>query len=81
MEFLDLFSAGITYTALSHDPFSRLLLGNGSFAVKIHRMKNISWVSNSSLTKIEYDNGNYKVIEVGTDFYLDKMKTVFPANV
>ena len=47
----------------------------------VREMKNISWVSNSSLTKIEYDNGNYKVIEVGTDSYLDKMKTFFPANV
>lgn len=44
-------------------------------------MKNINWVSNSSLTKIEYKNGNYRVIEIGTDFYLDNLKTVFPANV
>lgn len=44
-------------------------------------MKNIHWVSNSSLTKIEYKNGNYRVIEIGTDFYLDNLKTVFSANV
>ena len=71
---------GKTVVVVTHaTPIRSLLckLVNGSLS----EMKNVSWVSNSSLTKIEYQNGTYKVVEIGTDFYLDELKTVFPANV
>ena len=43
-------------------------------------MKNVPWVSNGSVTVLEY-NGEWKVVSVSEDDHLGDIKTVFPANV
>ena len=43
-------------------------------------MKNVPWVSNGSVTVIEY-NGDWKCLSVSEDGHLGADKTVFPANV
>lgn len=46
----------------------------------ISYMKNVPWVSNGSVTVLEY-NGGWNCISVSEDEHLGKDKTVFPANV
>ena len=43
-------------------------------------MKNVPWVSNGSVTVLEYD-GKWKCVSVSEDSHLGADKTVFPANV
>ena len=43
-------------------------------------MKDVPWVSNGSVTVIEY-NGDWKCLSVSEDDHLGANKTVFPANV
>lgn len=43
-------------------------------------MKNVPWVSNGSVTVLEYD-GEWKCVAVSEDEHLGADKTVFPANV
>lgn len=43
-------------------------------------MKNVPWVSNGSVTVLEY-NGEWRCISVSEDNHLGTDKTVFPANV
>ena len=47
----------------------------------VTKMKAIPWVSNASLTELQYDSGDFTVIKTGIDGYLDNLKTTFPANV
>ena len=46
----------------------------------ISYMKNVPWVSNGSVTVLEYD-GEWKCVSVSEDNHLGADKTVFPANV
>jgi len=46
----------------------------------LSRMKNVPWVSNGSVTVIEYDDG-WKIVSVSEDEHLGNNRTVFPANV
>lgn len=46
----------------------------------IRYMRNVPWVSNGSVTVVEY-NGVWKCISVSEDKHLGADKTVFPANV
>ena len=43
-------------------------------------MKDIPWVSNASVTVLEYDGG-WRIVEAGTDTHLAELKTVLPDNV
>ena len=43
-------------------------------------MKNVPWVSNGSVTVLEY-NGEWRCASVSEDHHLGTYKTVFPANV
>ena len=43
-------------------------------------MKNVSWVSNGSVTVFEY-NGEWKCVSISEDMHLGEDRTVFPANV
>ena len=43
-------------------------------------MKNVPWVSNGSVTVLEY-NGEWRCASVSEDHHLGAYKTVFPANV
>ena len=53
------------------------ILGGYSFDL----MKNISWVSNASVTELSYENGQWSFINIGEDGHLSELKTTFPANV
>lgn len=46
----------------------------------IRHMKNVAWVSNGSVTVLEF-NGEWKCVSVSEDEHLGADKTVFPANV
>ena len=46
----------------------------------ISHMKDVPWVSNGSVTVLEFD-GEWKVVSVSEDAHLGKDRTVFPANV
>ena len=43
-------------------------------------MKNVPWVSNGSVTVLEY-NGEWRCASVSEDHHLGTYKTIFPANV
>lgn len=47
----------------------------------IAEMKNISWVSNASVTELQYDSGNWKIIKCGYDEHLAEIKSKLPINV
>lgn len=45
------------------------------------KMEEIPWVSNASVTVVEYENGKWEVIEVSKDSHLKELKTELPKNV
>lgn len=47
----------------------------------VEGMKDIPWVSNASVTEIRYKEGKCKLVKVGEDTHLSKLKTELPANV
>ncbi|MBQ8636427.1 MAG: histidine phosphatase family protein [Clostridia bacterium] len=47
----------------------------------IEEMQNIPWVSNASVTVIEYDNNAWRIVAVSKDEHLAEIKTSVPANV
>lgn len=44
-------------------------------------MKNVSWVSNASVTEVSVENGKWNLQNIGADAHLSNLKTQFPANV
>lgn len=47
----------------------------------LSEMKNIPWVSNASVTVVEYENGSFRIVEAGHDAHLGDMRTALPKNV
>jgi len=47
----------------------------------VEAMENIPWVSNASVTVLEYDNNVWKIIEVSKDEHLAELKTELPTSV
>jgi broad specificity phosphatase PhoE len=47
----------------------------------LSEMKNVPWVSNASVTVLQYTDGNWQVKAESLDGHLSQMKTSFPANV
>lgn len=47
----------------------------------LDEMKNIPWVSNASVSVLNYDNENWNFEEVSHDSHLEDLKTSLPANV
>lgn len=47
----------------------------------LNEMENIPWVSNASVTVLEYNNNIWKVVTVSEDEHLAELKTLLPANV
>ncbi len=45
------------------------------------KMENIPWVSNASVTVFEYNNNEWKIIELSKDEHLAGLKTELPSNV
>ena len=46
-----------------------------------HEMKNVPWVSNSSVTVLTYQNGVFHIKTIGYDRHLGNIKSSFPNNV
>ena len=46
----------------------------------LDEMKNIPWVSNASLTTVEYENGSWRILRVSQDEHLAELRTALPAN-
>lgn len=46
----------------------------------LDEMKDISWVSNASVSVAEYENGGFKLLSVGEDAHLSTLKTELPSN-
>ena len=44
-------------------------------------MEHFPWVSNASVTVIEYREGKWKMIEAGADAHLSELKTVLPKKI
>lgn len=44
-------------------------------------LKHVPWVSNASVTEVDYDNGNFNIVRVGYDGHLGDAISKFPANV
>ncbi len=47
----------------------------------IEELKDIPWVSNASVTEAIYENGAFRLVQVGYDAHLEGIKTVLPKNV
>ena len=47
----------------------------------LSEMKNIPWVSNASVTVLQYSDGEWRIEAESLDGHLSQMKTSFPANV
>lgn len=47
----------------------------------IEKMKDIPWVSNASVSVLEYNLGKWRFALIGEDKYLDALKTELPKNV
>lgn len=45
------------------------------------QMKDLSWVSNASVTTLEYENGKFKVVDLDYADHLDGMVSNLPKNV
>ena len=44
-------------------------------------MKTVPWVSNASITVVEYDNDAFRLFEVGKDAHLGGQRTAFPKKI
>lgn len=47
----------------------------------ITKMKDIPWVSNASVTIVEYENDSFRIVTPGYDKHLGKLRTALPKNV
>lgn len=47
----------------------------------LSEMKNIPWVSNASVTVVEYENGAFTIVTPGYDAHLGDLRTALPKNV
>ncbi len=47
----------------------------------VEEMKNYSWVSNASVSILEYENRKWKIAQMGIDGHLADLRTVLPTTV
>lgn len=47
----------------------------------LSHMQHIPWVSNASVTELQYDNGMLTTVKIGQDEHLSEMRTALPGNV
>ena len=47
----------------------------------LEKMKDIPWVSNSSITVVQYSNGEWILVDISKDDHLGEIKTLLPSNV
>jgi hypothetical protein len=44
-------------------------------------MQDVAWVPNASISRIAYENGQFKPIEIGITSHLDGMITNLPSKI
>lgn len=49
--------------------------------IPLSEMKNIPWVTNASVSEVEYSNGAWKEISIGYNDFMGELKSALPANV
>lgn len=47
---------------------------------KVENLKEYDWVTNAAISRVEYDNGKYNILEFGYDKHLDGLVTVVPCK-
>ena len=47
----------------------------------IAEMRNVPWVSNASVTELQFNSGEWKIVKCGFDDHLTELKSTLPANV
>jgi len=47
----------------------------------LEEMKNVPWVSNASVTEVNYDDGKFTIVTASHDAHLGDMRTALPKNV
>jgi broad specificity phosphatase PhoE len=47
----------------------------------LEKMKDVPWVSNASVSVLQYDHGTWQYLAISEDAHLADLKTVFPSNV
>ena len=71
---------GKTVAVFTHATVIRSFF-NFAYGKTLEQMKDLHWPTNASVSSVAYENGCFKVLEYSTDFFLDELKTGFPANV
>ena len=71
---------GKTIAIATHATPIRAMLSYIQFK-NFNEMSNIPWVSNASVTVLEYENNHWKIVSFGLDEHLAEMKTSLPENV
>lgn len=46
----------------------------------VENLKEYDWVTNAAISRVEYDNGKYNIVEFGYDKHLDGLVTVVPCK-
>ena len=71
---------GKTIAIFSHATVIRSFF-NFAYGKTLEEMRLLPWPTNASISSVIFENGVFKVLEYSTDFFLDELKTGFPANV
>ncbi len=72
---------GKTIAVATHATPIRVLMCQALADGNLDRMKDISWVSNASVTIVYYDSGKFSIIQASLDGHLGNLKTTLPSNV
>lgn len=71
---------GHTVAIASHATPIRTIITMIKYGI-IDRMNDVEWVSNASVTELEYDNGNFRIVLIGEDAHLKSLVTRLPDNI
>ena len=47
----------------------------------LNEMKNVPWVSNASITVVEYEHNSFRLLTIGEDAHLGQQRTAFPNKI
>lgn len=47
----------------------------------LSHMQNVPWVSNASVTELQYEHGIFSAVHIGQDAHLEEMRTVLPCDI
>lgn len=71
---------GSTVLVTTHATPVRVMVCEGT-GMPVSRIKEINWVSNASVTVLEYENGVFKAVKCGIKEHLDNMETYLPKSI